>query len=123
MTAQNENLALQRARQLRTQQTMVEQKMWYQLRAHRFMGLKFKRQQPVGKYIVDFICFELKLIIELDGGQHAMQQYDQQRDAWLKSEGYTVVRFWNNQVIEEFAAVLEVIRAAALPLIAQPTVG
>ncbi|MBI3230077.1 MAG: endonuclease domain-containing protein [Burkholderiales bacterium] len=117
----HEAIALERARQLRTHQTEAEQKLWMQLRAHRFIGLKFKRQQPLGRYIVDFVCFEPKLIIELDGSQHAEhQRYDTERDAWLKTEGYTVLRFWNNQVFEEFAAILEVIRTAALGISAQP---
>ena len=85
--------------------------MWYHLRAHRFMGLKFKRQKPMGPYIVDFVCIEHSMIIELDGGQHAAQtEYDRQRDAWLRGEGYTVLRFWNNDVMQNLDGVLERIR-------------
>jgi very-short-patch-repair endonuclease len=85
--------------------------LWYHLRAHRFLGLKFKRQKPVGRYIVDFVCLEQRLIIELDGGQHSEQQhYDQDRDAWLRSQGYTVLRFWNNDVMQQLEGVLEQIR-------------
>ena len=73
---------LDNAKSLRSNQTEAEQRLWYHLRAHRFMGLKFKRQKPMGRYIVDFVCLEHWLIIELDGGQHAEQLvYDQHRDA------------------------------------------
>ena len=90
-------------------------KLWYHLRGHRFEGLKFKRQKPFGSYIVDFICLDRLLIVELDGGQHSEQmQYDQRRDDWLRAQGYTVLRFWNNQVLQELPAVLECIRLAAL---------
>ena len=65
--------ALNNAKTLRTNQTEAEQRLWYRLRAHRFMGLKFKRQKPMGHYIVDFVCVEQRLIIEVDGGQHAEQ--------------------------------------------------
>ena len=90
--------------------------LWYYLRAHRFMGLKFKRQKPIGRYIVDFICLERRLIIELDGGQHAEQMaYDRHRDAWLRSQGYTVLRFWNNDVMQQLESVLERIRSSLSP--------
>jgi very-short-patch-repair endonuclease len=99
------------AKTLRTNQTDAEQRMWYHLRAHRFMGLKFKRQKPLGHYIVDFVCEEQRLIIEIDGGQHAEQvEYDQHQDAWLRSQGYTVLRFWNNEVMQQLESVLEQIR-------------
>ena len=107
---------LDKAKQLRSNQTDAEQKLWYHMRAHRFMGLKFKRQKPVGRYIVDFICEEHKLIVELDGGQHADQtSYDAKRDDWLRSEGYAVLRVWNNEVMQEMEAVLERIRLALSP--------
>ena len=101
---------LKNAKSLRKSQTDAEIKLWYYLRAHRFMGLKFKRQKPIGKYIVDFICIEQKLIIELDGGQHADKvDYDEQRTKFLENEGYQVLRFWNNQVLQEMESVLEAI--------------
>ncbi|HEU0234510.1 MAG TPA: DUF559 domain-containing protein [Gallionella sp.] len=76
------------AKTLRRNQTDAEQKLWYHLRAHRFMGRKFKRQKPIGRYVVDFVCLEEKLVIELDGGQHAENvEYDKARDSWLRSEG------------------------------------
>lgn len=107
---------LTRAKALRSQQTDAEQRLWYHLRAHRFMGLKFKRQKPVGRYIVDFVCLEHRLIVELDGGQHAEQiAYDQDRDEWLRGQGYTVLRFWNNDVMQNLEGVLEQIRLALSP--------
>ena len=102
---------LQSAKTLRTNQTDAEIVLWYYLRAHRFFGLKFKRQKPIGSYIVDFVCLEQKLIIELDGGQHAEQvEADEKRTRFLESEGYKVLRFWNNQVLHEMEGVLEAIR-------------
>ena len=105
----------ERARQLRGHQTEAEERLWFHLRAHRFMGLKFKRQKPMGRYILDFICYAPKLVIELDGGQHAEQvAADRERDAWLEAQGFRVLRFWNNQVLGETDAVLEAIRRAVL---------
>ncbi len=75
--------------------------------------MKFRRQHPVGQYIIDFVCLEKRLIIELDGGQHALPdeaRKDRQRDAWLENEGYTVVRFWGNEVLMNTTGVFEVIR-------------
>lgn len=107
---------LDNAKSLRGNLTDAEQKLWYHLRAHRFMGRKFKRQKPMGRYVVDFVCLEDKLIIELDGGQHAENTgYDQVRDSWLRSEGYTVLRFWNNEMMHETESVLERIRLALCP--------
>ena len=69
-------------------------------------GYKFRRQQPIGPYIVDFVSFERKVIIEVDGGQHSQQtEYDAERTAWLNAQGYRVLRFWNNQILEEVEAV------------------
>ena len=107
----SENNLLNKAKTLRSQQTEAEQRLWYHLRAHRFLGLKFKRQKPMGRYIVDFVCLEQRLIIEIDGGQHAEQlDHDQRRDAWLRSQGYTVLRFWNDEVMQHLDEVLEQIR-------------
>ena len=118
---------LDNAKLLRTNQTESEQRLWYHLRAHRFKGMKFKRQKPMGRYIVDFVCVEHRLIIELDGGQHAEHVgYDQQRDAWLRSEGYTVLRFWNNDVMQNLDGVLEQIRLSVAPTLSpgpSPTSG
>lgn len=107
---------LDNAKVLRRNQTDAEQKLWYHLRAHRFMGRKFKRQKPVGRYIVDFVCLEEKLIVELDGGQNVERvAYDHERDTWLRNEGYTVLRFWNHEVLGEMEGVLERIRLALSP--------
>ena len=102
---------LDNAKTLRSHQTEAEQRLWYHLRAHRFMGLKFKRQKPIGRYILDFICIEHHLVIELDGGQHIDQvEYDQARTLWLESQGFIVLRFWNNEVMHDLDGVLERIR-------------
>ena len=107
---------LDNAKSLRSNLTDAEQKLWYHLRAHRFMGRKFKRQKPIGRYVVDFVCLEEKLIIELDGGQHAGNtEYDHERDSWLRSQGYTVLRFWNNELMNEMEGVLEKIRLTLSP--------
>jgi len=67
-------------------------------------GLKFRRQQPIGRYIVDFVCFEKKIIIEVDGGQHAVEtKKDTERDGWFRSQGFKVLRFWNNEVLTLYA--------------------
>lgn len=87
------------AKGLRKRSTNVEQLLWSLLRAGRFEGMKFRRQHPVGQYIADFACLERKLIIELDGGHHALPEEllkDRQRNTWLEKEGYSVVRFWDN---------------------------
>jgi adenine-specific DNA-methyltransferase len=90
--------------------TDAEAKMWRQLRAHRFANWKFKRQQPIGHYIVDFACFASMLIIELDGGQHGEQRaYDDRRTHWLNARGFTVLRFWNDDVLADTQTVLDAI--------------
>ena len=98
------------ARQLRKQSTHTENLLWKQLRAKRFSNLKWRRQQALGNYIVDFICHEKKLIIECDGGQHDEQvSYDQKRDRWLQDQGYRVLRFWNNEILGDIETVLQII--------------
>jgi radical SAM superfamily enzyme YgiQ (UPF0313 family) len=99
---------LAHARDLRSHQTDAEQLLWGILRAKHFLGLKFRRQHPVGRYILDFYCDELKLAVELDGGQHADQQaYDDSRSEFLSAQGIEVLRFWNNQMLGETEGVLE----------------
>ena len=100
----------QYSKQLRTDQTEAERALWHHIRGHRFLGLKFRRQKIIGPYIVDFICHERMLIIELDGGQHLDSSTDRERDAWLKSRGFTVLRFWNHDVLLKMDSVLEAIR-------------
>lgn len=92
---------------LRSHQTSEENRLWYLLRAKRFYGYKFRRQMPVGPYIVDFACFRERLIIELDGGQHADNvDNDNKRTAYLNSRGWRVLRFWNNELRMNEEAVL-----------------
>ena len=98
------------ARTLRKKSTDAEIKLWNYLRARRLMGLKFRRQCPLGCYIVDFICIEEKLIIELDGGQHnenRQRDYDECRTEFLNGLGFKVIRFWNNDVLLQFDVVLD----------------
>lgn len=99
------------AQQLRKNLTKAENLLWQKLRNRQFEDFKFRRQQPVGSYIVDFVNFEKRMVIEVDGGQHAiLKDKDKKRDAWLNAEGYAVMRFWNNEVFENLDGILEVIR-------------
>ena len=99
------------AKSLRKNATKAETVLWSKIRSRQLEGIKFRRQQPIDNYIVDFVSFEKKIIIELDGGQHADQKAkDQTRDQRLEEDGFTVLRFWNNDVLENFDAVLEIIR-------------
>jgi very-short-patch-repair endonuclease len=100
------------AKSLRRRTTDTEQVLGQQLKAKRLDGLKFRRQQPIGTYIVDFVCFERKIIIELDGSQHALRsktENDNKRDLWFEAQGYKVLRFWDNEVLANTLAVLEVV--------------
>ena len=95
------------ARDLRKHMTDAERRLWSSLR-HTQLGARFRRQAPIGPYIADFACFDPRLVIEIDGGQHAEQRgYDSRRDDWLKSQGFTVLRFWNNDVMGNFEGVRE----------------
>jgi very-short-patch-repair endonuclease len=107
---------LEKAKALRTNQTDAERALWFHLRGKRFAGVKFKRQKPVGPYIVDFVAVNGKWVIELDGGQHQERQaYDEERTRYLENCGYRVLRFWNNECLTEMEAVLERIRLALSP--------
>ncbi len=100
------------ARQLRKGSIDAEGLLWARLRGSRLAGLKFKRQQPVGSYIVDFVCFSQKIVVEIDGGQHNddfVAQRDRERTAWLEGQGFRVIRFWNNDVMGNMDGVLEAI--------------
>ena len=100
-----------KARQLRRNQTDAEQRLWQRLRGKQ-LGAAFRRQYPVGPYITDFACTERSIVIELDGGQHAEAVgYDARRDAYLRGRGFSVLRFWNNAVMGDLEAVLQVIWA------------
>lgn len=88
--------------------TDAERHLWQRLRGKQLRGHKFRRQFPIGNYIVDFVCLKARLIIELDGGQHAQRvAHDQDRDLWLKTQGFRVIRFWNNEVFEHTDEVLQ----------------
>ena len=109
---------LHNARLLRETQTDAEQLMWQLLRNRRFCGVKFRRQHPVGRYILDFYCHDAQLAIELDGGGHAedrQQEYDTERSAELAGEGIRVLRFWNHEVLQETEAVVTVLFNALFP--------
>jgi len=97
------------ARRLRRNAMIAEQRLWYRLRSRSLYGMKFVRQEPIGPYIVDFVCREKRLVIEVDGGQHAENDRDVVRDRWLRDHNYRVLRFWNNDVIENTDGVLEAI--------------
>jgi very-short-patch-repair endonuclease len=97
-----------RARELRNNPTDAERTLWGQLRLWQLDGYKFRRQQPLGRYIVDFVCLEKRVVVEVDGGQHG-DQVDAERDNWLRDEGFVVLRFWNNEVLQNMDAVREVI--------------
>ena len=94
---------------MRAYPTEAERRIWSILRSHRLAGFKFKRQQVIGNYIVDFVNFERRLIIEADGSQHAENVYDENRDAWLRSQGFNVVRFWNNEALAQTSVVADAI--------------
>ncbi|HUL23003.1 MAG TPA: DUF559 domain-containing protein [Thermodesulfobacteriota bacterium] len=102
------------ARRLRKYSTNTEQHLWRHLRDKQIEGFKFRRQQPIGRYVVDFVNLEKKLVVEVDGGQHAIDARDKIRDEWLRAEGYEVLRFWDNQVLSNLEGVLETIRASLL---------
>ena len=92
--------------------TDSENMLWRHLRAHRLNGEKFRRQQPMGPYVVDFVHFGARLIIEADGGQHNGAQQDEKRDAWLRAQGFKVMRFWNNEIMTNPEGVLATVLAA-----------
>ncbi len=105
-----------RAKLLRKNSTDAENKLWFHLRNRNLGHLKFRRQVIIGHYIADFLCHEIGLIIEVDGGQHGEQlTYDEKRKLYLNQQGFTVLRFWNNQILEEMEEVLnEILRTANL---------
>jgi very-short-patch-repair endonuclease len=97
-----------RARALRHNATDAEKLLWHRIRMWQLDGLKFRRQQPIGIYIVDFICLEKRVVVEIDGGQHTEQSdYDTQRDRWLREQGFTVLRFWNHEVLQNLESVAD----------------
>ena len=100
------------ARQLRKNMTDAERRLWGVLRCEQLKGFKFRRQTAIGDFVVDFVCFSRKLIVELDGGQHneeLAKTYDANRSEWLNSQGFRVVRFWNHEVFENLYGITDVI--------------
>jgi very-short-patch-repair endonuclease len=97
--------ALARAREMRKHPTEAERRLWSLLRAKRLGGWKWKRQQKLGRYIVDFVCLEARLIVEADGSQHIGSAYDATRDAWIKAQGFTILRLYNNDILGNPEAV------------------
>jgi very-short-patch-repair endonuclease len=100
------------SRRLRANQTDAETKLWNRIRNRQINGNKFVRQEPIGRYICDFVCREKLLAIEVDGGQHSQSRRDEVRDRYLRSQGYRVMRFWNNDVLSNVDGVLMVIDEA-----------
>ena len=98
------------AKKLRISSTDTEKYLWKYLRGKQLTGFKFRRQHTIGRYIVDFVNLERRIIIELDGGQHLENKKDKLRDKWLKERGYDVLRFWDNEVLTNVEGVLEVIK-------------
>ena len=98
---------IEQARKLRKNMTDAETRIWQLIRKRQVMGLKFRKQAPIGPYIADFVCYERKLVIEIDGGQHKDREaYDARRTEWLESQGFEVIRFWNNEVLKDPDAVM-----------------
>jgi very-short-patch-repair endonuclease len=95
-----------RARTLRSSMTDAERKLWFALRDRRFARFKFRRQVPVGPFIADFLCFQARLVVEVDGGQHAGSFQDRRRDRWLAANNFRMLRFWNNDVLSNLEGVL-----------------
>jgi very-short-patch-repair endonuclease len=92
--------------------TDAERRLWAALRGRRLQGFKFRRQRPLGPFIVDFACIEHRLVVEADGGQHADSQYDADRTAWLEKRGWRVLRFWNNGILANPEGVQEAVLQA-----------
>ncbi len=121
-------MTTQSARVLRNHLTDTERVLWRHLRLRQLEGHKFRRQHPIGPYIVDFVCLEKRVIIEVDGGHHAEQgDDDASRTAWLQAHGFCVLRFWNHEVLTSIEAVAEQIRnvliEAAPPPLSSPARG
>ena len=116
--------ALARVRQLRREMTPPEKLLWSRVRNRGLEGFKFRRQDWIGPFVADFVCWQARLIVEVDGSQHGDQiDYDESRDEYLAREGFKVVRFWNNDVTADLDAVLESIRAHLLDRVPSPSHG
>ena len=113
MSERNDSKKYAIARKLRGSMTDAERKLWQALRQRQLDGHKFRRQQLIGNYVADFVCLEQKLIVEIDGGQHAEQvSSDATRTKWLEARGYRVLRFWNNEILGNMDGVLQAISDA-----------
>jgi very-short-patch-repair endonuclease len=106
---------------MRREPTKAEAKLWAMMRGQRLGGMKFKRQEQLGDSIVDFVCFQARLIVEADGGQHAESSSDAVRDAWLEAQGFRVLRFWNNDILGNPDGVARLILDAAQPPLPNPS--
>ena len=116
------DVRLQQARALRQSPTTAEQVLWRHLRNRQLAGTKFRRQHPLGPYILDFVCLEQGLVVEVDGGQHAdlqAQAYDRQRAVWLRQQGLRVLRFWNHEVVQQTNEVLAHVLQALTPALSR----
>lgn len=100
------------ARRLRRDMTRAERRLWRELRMRQLDGHRFRRQVPIGPYVVDFLCVERRLAVEVDGGQHLESVLDRRRDAFLAAAGYRVLRFWNHDVLRDPAGVVQAIGSA-----------
>jgi very-short-patch-repair endonuclease len=108
-------MATMNPKRLRKNSTDAEQRLWRELRSRQLAGYKFRRQQSLGRFIVDFVCLEARLVVEVDGGQHNQEQQradDAERSAWLQKEGFRVLRFWDGEVLKQLDAVKKVIGKA-----------
>ena len=103
-----------RAQELRNDPTEAEKHIWVYLR-RKSLGVKFRRQAVIGRYIVDFVCYERKLVIEVDGGQHNQNRKDAIRDKWLRTQGFKVLRYWNNDVLGNLEGVCQDIEGHLTP--------
>jgi very-short-patch-repair endonuclease len=116
-----EKPTLKKAKALRREMTHAERMLWSILRNRKINGAKFRRQQPIGPFIADFVCQEARLVVEADGGQHADSASDRRRTAFLNGAGYRVIRLWNNEINENLDGVAQAIAAAiSAPHPAQP---
>ena len=106
------DLSTTRARSLRANMTDAERKLWYAFRDRRFANYKFRRQVPIGPFIADFICYSARVVIEVDGSQHAESTSDARRDRWFAANDFLVLRFWNNDVLKNLEGVLTVVLEA-----------
>jgi len=118
------HISINRARALRRRMTDAEKKLWRALRRRQINGWRFRHQAPVGPYIADFLCFDPRLIIEVDGGQHAQSLSDEKRTAFLNQKGFHVLRFWNHDVLQRTEGVLlEIMNVGSLLKSPPPLAG